>query len=106
MAVAKRALQQTVKASAAAMDVVRRPAPGIVVLIYHRVGAASGLEVDLPTAQFEEQMAALAATGKVVRLEDALGLLATPNRHDAKETRVVVTFDDGTADFADNALPV
>ena len=43
MGAAKATLQQAVKASAAAFDVVRRPEPGVVVLIYHRVGRGSGL---------------------------------------------------------------
>jgi peptidoglycan/xylan/chitin deacetylase (PgdA/CDA1 family) len=100
------ALRQAVKASAAARDLVRRPAPGIVVLIYHRVGGGSPLDVDLPVERFDEQMAWLAATGKVVTLAAALDALAAPGRGDAEETKVVVTFDDGTADFADHAVPV
>ena len=50
-------LQETVKRTAGALDVVRRPADGVVVLIYHRVGGGSGSDVDLPVEQFDEQMA-------------------------------------------------
>ena len=42
------------------------------VLIYHRVGGGSGTEVDLPAQAFDEQMAWLAATGRVVSLDDAV----------------------------------
>jgi peptidoglycan/xylan/chitin deacetylase (PgdA/CDA1 family) len=105
MAGPKAVLQQAVKASSAALDVVRGPTPGVVVLIYHRVGGGSGLEVDLPVAAFDTQMAWLAASGRVVTLATALQALVTEPSH-RTETLVVVTFDDGTADFAEHALPV
>jgi peptidoglycan/xylan/chitin deacetylase (PgdA/CDA1 family) len=96
-------LHQAVKASAAGIDLFRRPPPGVVVLIYHRVGNRSGLDVDQPLELFDEQMAALAESGGVVRLTTALDALA----HGSPDgTKVVVTFDDGTADFADLAVPV
>jgi peptidoglycan/xylan/chitin deacetylase (PgdA/CDA1 family) len=92
--------QRSVKSVAALL-----PArPGTVVLIYHRVGARSRLDVDLPTADFNVQIEKLAAAGETVALADALDTLQSqphPARHE-----VVVTFDDGTADFADTVLPV
>jgi peptidoglycan/xylan/chitin deacetylase (PgdA/CDA1 family) len=97
-------LRTAVKVGAAVPGVVRRPPPGLVVLIYHRVGARSGLEVDLPREVFAEQMAFLAATGTVVRLDDGLARLAAPDA--AREPMVAVTFDDGTDDFADEAVPI
>jgi peptidoglycan/xylan/chitin deacetylase (PgdA/CDA1 family) len=90
------------KVAAAAVDSVRRPPPGLVVLIYHRVGRRTPVEVDLPVARFEEQMAFLAAEADVVTLADGLVRL----RGDDRTPMVAVTFDDGTADFADVALPV
>ncbi len=45
-----------VKTTAAAVDVVFRPPPGLVVLIYHRVGRRSTVEVDLPVEMFADQM--------------------------------------------------
>jgi peptidoglycan/xylan/chitin deacetylase (PgdA/CDA1 family) len=60
------------------------------------------MEVDLPPSLFEEQVARLAASGRVVSLTDALGVVGGGGPSDA----VVVTFDDGTADFVDAALPV
>ena len=97
------------KSASAALDKVRRPRPGVVVLIYHRVGGASGLEFDLPVDVFEAQAEALAASGRVVPLGDALTRLAqSADRADAASggDPVVVTFDDGTADFANEALPI
>jgi peptidoglycan/xylan/chitin deacetylase (PgdA/CDA1 family) len=99
--------------AAGAADAVRRPAAGVVVLIYHRVGGDSGLELDLPLHLFEAQAAALAASGRVVSLGDALACLA--RRHDGADDQadgaadarpVVITFDDGTADFTERALPI
>lgn len=96
--------QQAVKAAAVVADGLRRPTPGVVVLIYHRVGGASGAELDLPTDVFDAQMAALAASQRATTLATALEQLS----HGAAvvPAPVVVTFDDGTADFTDHALPV
>lgn len=79
-------------------------ATGIVVLIYHRVGGQSGLRVDIPEWLFEEQMLRVASNPGVVTLPSALEdlQLAAPTAHPP----VAVTFDDGTADFVDAALPI
>jgi peptidoglycan/xylan/chitin deacetylase (PgdA/CDA1 family) len=98
------ALGRAVKHAARAADRVRAPAPGLVVLIYHRVGRRAPLEVDLPLALFEEQVEALAAVGRVVTLDAGLDALEAPAPGAAAP--VVVTFDDGTADFAEVAMPV
>lgn len=95
---------RALKASARAADRLHPPPRGVVVLVYHRVGARSGLEVDLPVERFEAQMAALAESGRVTTLDAALDALAAPTP--PASDPVVITFDDGTADFADLALPV
>lgn len=95
-----------VKASAAAADRLRPPGRGVVVLGYHRVGARCPHELDMSREQFSEQMEALAATRRTVSLDQALDLLAGPEPQDPADDPVVVTFDDGTADFAEEALPV
>ena len=122
-AAAVTATRRSVKVTAAAYDLVR-PAPrGIVVLIYHRVGRRSTMEVDLPTELFEAQMAELAASGRVISLDRALELLAEPPDSSAgasgdacaasstistagSERPVVLTFDDGTSDLVEIATPV
>ena len=71
MSLARRAL----KVTAAAVDTVRRPPPGLVVLIYHRVGRRSAIEVDMKRADFAAQMAYLAQETDVVRLSDGLARL-------------------------------
>jgi peptidoglycan/xylan/chitin deacetylase (PgdA/CDA1 family) len=106
---ARQLLRGAVKSAAAAADTVRRPAAGVVVLIYHRVGGGSGLELDMSIDTFEEQAATLAATGRVIRLGEALARLTDTNGShgpDTAEAPVVITFDDGTVDFVEHALPI
>jgi peptidoglycan/xylan/chitin deacetylase (PgdA/CDA1 family) len=96
---------RAVKTVAAAGDAVRHPADGVVVLIYHRVGGGSGTEVDLPPQVFDEQMAWLAASGRVVTLDAAVDRLCG-GAAELPDAPIVVTFDDGTADLADRATPI
>jgi peptidoglycan/xylan/chitin deacetylase (PgdA/CDA1 family) len=93
-----------IKNTAAVVDRLRPPAPGVVVLAYHCVGAGTGLEIDLSPAAFDAQMAFLAERGGVMTLDDALSALAEGPSERADP--VVVTFDDGTADFAEHAAPI
>ncbi len=96
--------KQVLKWSARAADRVRPPSPGVVVLIYHRVGRRTPLDVDLALPEFETQMELLAATGRVRTIDEAVDRLETGPS--AEPVPVVITFDDGTADFAELALPV
>jgi peptidoglycan/xylan/chitin deacetylase (PgdA/CDA1 family) len=92
------------KRAARARDQLLPPARGVVVLAYHRVGCRStATEIDLPTEQFEEQIARVADRG-AQRLDAAL--LALESSVVPARDRVVVSFDDGTADFLDVALPI
>jgi peptidoglycan/xylan/chitin deacetylase (PgdA/CDA1 family) len=91
------------KSASAAVDRWRPDVPGVVILIYHRVGGGTALEVDIDAARFEEQVAVIAASGRALTLGAALEQLARP---DARDSAVVVTFDDGTADFAEVAVPI
>jgi peptidoglycan/xylan/chitin deacetylase (PgdA/CDA1 family) len=102
---AKAVLARGVKTLAVTADRVRGPRRGVVVLIYHRVGAGSGLQVDLPVDLFAAQMEVLAAEGRVVTLDEGLAALDAPGAPPGPDP-VVITFDDGTADFAEHAMPV
>ena len=94
------------KVVSAAADHLRADVAGVVILLYHRVGGGSALDIDLDASRFEEQIAAIAASGHVVALGAALTQLAAPADAVPAESSVVVTFDDGTADFAEVAVPI
>lgn len=96
--------RRALKGASAAHDLVRRPQRGLVVLLYHRVGRRTTSRVDLPSGLFEEQMARLVAGPGVIDLDRGLTALAGPPP--AEPGAVVVTFDDGTADFVEVALPI
>jgi peptidoglycan/xylan/chitin deacetylase (PgdA/CDA1 family) len=95
---------RAVKTVAVGADRLWPPRRGVVVLIYHRVGGRTGIEVDLPTGLFNDQMAWLASHGLATTLDDALEAAARPTAPD--QDPVVVTFDDGTADLVELALPI
>lgn len=96
-------IRQLVKWTAAAADTLRRPR-GLVILIYHRVGGYTPVSVDLPRPLFAEQLAALAAGWAPISLDDGATTLPGPAVPPGPPA-VCVTFDDGTADFVDEALP-
>ena len=98
--VARQLAQRSIKTGAALLPATA----GSVVLVYHRVGARSGLDVDLSEAEFDRQIASLANDHYTVGLGAALATLRSPET--PSQYPIVVTFDDGTADFADTALPI
>jgi peptidoglycan/xylan/chitin deacetylase (PgdA/CDA1 family) len=99
--------RSVVKALAAGADVVRPPPPGLVVLIYHRVGRRVPIETDLPLGLFEEQIDFLCEHAEVVSLANGLSALdrTEPRRGERDPWQVALTFDDGTADFEELVLP-
>lgn len=101
-------LRDVLRHTAAGVDRVAAREPGISVLIYHRVGGGSTSQVDLDPGLFADQMAAIAH--RVVTLDDALELLVGPPPAamggSPDEDPVVVTFDDGTPDVVETALPI
>lgn len=83
--------------------ITRDSVPGISYLVYHRVGSASSLEMDITLPVFRKQMEYLASTGKVVTYDDAMKRLASG---DIDTDLFVITFDDGYDDFYLNAFPI
>jgi peptidoglycan/xylan/chitin deacetylase (PgdA/CDA1 family) len=85
--------------------------PCVVVLIYHRVGGRSPSPVDIPRARFAAQLDRLVEDGRVVDLDSAVHMVMDssigPDRRGEGDEQpfVVLTFDDGTADWVDEALP-
>lgn len=79
----------------------QRPAPGLTVLIYHRVGGGTPDERDVPADAFRQQMDLL-ARHRVVALDTALDELAAGD----DRPKIALTFDDGFADVHRHAWPV
>jgi peptidoglycan/xylan/chitin deacetylase (PgdA/CDA1 family) len=76
---------------------------GLFVLIYHRIGAGQGREMDLPAGRFTQQMRMLRSRFDVVDLGEGLARLeAGPPARDL----VAVTFDDGYREVYSRAWPV
>ena len=83
-------------------DQLVRPSPGLVVLIYHRVGGGTRSPIDLDVEEFAWQMKYLADNDLAVTLDEGLRRLESEDPAQG----VVVTFDDGTRDFGDVAVPI
>lgn len=96
--------RRVAKRLAFALDDVQRGTAGDVVLAYHRVGGLTPSPVDLPTDLFERQMAHVRAASDVMTLDELVAY--NQSRIDRLQHGVVLTFDDGTADFVDVVLPI
>ncbi|MFP5487505.1 MAG: polysaccharide deacetylase family protein, partial [Acidimicrobiia bacterium] len=82
------------------------PAPtGVTILIYHRVGGGSDSDVDLDPGVFADQLAHLVEHHRVLTLDAAVAELTERPPADPRPG-VVLTFDDGTSDFTDVAVPL
>jgi peptidoglycan/xylan/chitin deacetylase (PgdA/CDA1 family) len=89
-----------VKQTLAALE-TRERRLGASLLIYHRIGAGTRDELDVPTDQFRAQLDELIGHD-VVSLDVALDRLD----EGVSDHSVVVTFDDGFTDVYDNAWPL
>lgn len=98
-------LKQSIKVAAAAADTVRHDVSGITILIYHRVGARAGGEMDLDPDVFDRQLGWLRSNHRVLSLDEAIAELDRPQGEGTDRDGVVLTFDDGTADWRDHVLP-
>lgn len=104
------ATRTVVKNAAWALDNARlkagRVPRGIVLLAYHRVGAGAQVQMRLDTDTFVRQMDWLAEHARVISLDTAADELAgRSDPGDDQRPSVVLTFDDGTADYADTVVP-
>lgn len=97
--------RSAVKSSASVIDKVRTPPTGVTILIYHRVGAGSGGEMDLPPEAFDIQLQWLNEQRQVITLDDAVDLVTGNTDRQVTGREVALTFDDGTEDWVDNVLP-
>lgn len=105
----RRAAGIALKSTSVAADVVQRPAPGLVILLYHQIGAPRASEVNLSADRFDEQLAHIGEAGGALPIDQAVAVLSPGQATSARQpqpARFVITFDDGTADFVDTALPL
>lgn len=82
----------------------QRVQPGCSFLIYHSVAGDLDFELDLPIALFRRQLEFLARTGCVVSYDDALQSLRS--KPQTETDAVVLTFDDGFANFYTHVFPM
>jgi peptidoglycan/xylan/chitin deacetylase (PgdA/CDA1 family) len=94
--------RKTAKTAFAAADLVLGDWPGPRILIYHQIGAGSGMQMDLSTQMFRGHVSWLLDHGRIVGLGDALSGADDPD----SSRSFVLTFDDGYADFYENAFPL
>ena len=97
---AKKGVKLSLLAPAVAM---RERRPGLFVLIYHRVGAGQGREMDLPVEMFRAQMGYLRERFDVVGLAEGVARAAAAS---IPRDLVTVTFDDGYREVFTVAWPV
>jgi hypothetical protein len=97
----RRTLKRGLAAVARPGELLGREASGTTLLIYHRVGGGTPDERDLPTREFEAQVAELEGH-RVVPLDTALDELEAGD----DSPKVVITFDDGFEDVHRTAWPL
>lgn len=100
----RRALQSGVKRVARDFDRLVPPSCGVSVLEYHRVGSDTTAELNVDSDVFSSQMAHLAEHCHTTTLSEAVVDLRTVPPLDRNQ--VAVTFDDGTIDLYDHAMPI
>jgi len=99
---AKEGARLAAKTVFAAADMFLGAWPGPRILIYHQIGAGSGRQMDLTPTAFRRHVEWLQDNGRIVGLGDALYEADDPDSH----RHYVLTFDDGYADFYENAFPL
>lgn len=100
------AARRLLKRSSVLADRVLPTPDGITVLIYHQVGGGSDSLVDIEPAMFEAHLEHLVAHHRVLTLDEAVEELTARSAETGARRGVVITFDDGTADFVDVVAPI
>lgn len=88
------------------MSDVIKPSPptGCAFLIYHSVAGNLNFELDLPISLFRRQLEFLTRTGCVISYDDALQTLRSKGQ--TATDKVILTFDDGFANFYTHVFPI
>jgi len=79
---------------------------GVTILAYHRFGGRTAVSVDLPVSQTKDQFDWIRACAVPLDLDTATQQLIDGTTPGDRRPRVVLTADDGTADWVDVLLPL
>lgn len=79
---------------------------GVTILAYHRFGGRTTVSVDLPVGQAADQFDWIGSCAVALDLGTATHDLVNAAQYDDGRPRVVLTADDGTADWVDVLLPL
>jgi len=80
--------------------------PGVVILLYHRVGGGTRSDIDVGARVFERQMLHLKHHCLVVSLDDIARFASRRTVQQANRDIVAITFDDGYRDTYELAYPI
>ncbi len=84
----------------------RERRPGVVVLLYHRVGGGTRSDVDLGVKAFERQMRYMRRNCLVVSLDEVAQFVTRRVVRQASRDVVAITFDDGYRETYEFAYPI
>ena len=102
-----RSLRSAGRWAAVPLQVVKRDRrPGVVVLLYHRVGGGTSSDVDMAARMFERQMQYVRRHCLVVSLDDVTKFSNGRAVRQANRSVVAITFDDAYRDTYDFAYPI
>jgi peptidoglycan/xylan/chitin deacetylase (PgdA/CDA1 family) len=88
-------------------DLLRRTRqPGVVILLYHRIGGGTRSEIDMAAPVFERQMRYLRRHSMIVSLDEVAEFRARRSVQPAARDIVAITFDDGYAEMYDVVYPI
>lgn len=80
--------------------------PGVIVLLYHRVGGHTRSEIDMTAGAFERQMRFVRQHYRVVSLDELVALNAQGGIRDASRNLLAVTFDDAFIETYTVVFPI
>jgi peptidoglycan/xylan/chitin deacetylase (PgdA/CDA1 family) len=80
--------------------------PGVVVLLYHRIGGATRSDIDMPVDLFERQIRYLRRHCLLVSLDEVAKTPSRKGLEHASRDMVAVTFDDAFSDTYELVYPV
>jgi peptidoglycan/xylan/chitin deacetylase (PgdA/CDA1 family) len=102
-----RLVRSLTRAAALPYHALRRERhPGVVILLYHRIGGGTRSDIDMPVELFERQIRHIRRHCVVVSLDDVVRLSTRPAAERSARDVVAVTLDDGFSDTYDLVYPI